>query len=279
MDRFLFEEFVIPLNDEMLDSFYKMIFVKAQDKVEYGEISYYNYYPQERRYLQLILETKKHENNINVENMFFHHSSDAVWKLKIINPLINFPNTYLVSRENGEGCVIIRLVNESVYGKQLKEGDIIEAQVSAFAITGEIFETEKDYIESIPISKNGEKYLMGEGTMIPLNLILNNNANLSKKGRSQREHIKDNLISVKGTIKSANDYKLNMFDLNLPKYYSIKIDTEYGELPIFFTNKFLNSKLKGFGEGNVIQCELFLSGDICINEYDKYIKSNNLIIK
>jgi len=276
MDEFLFEKFVIPLNDELLNGIYKMFLVKAQNKVEYGEKGYYNYYPQEKMGIQMVLETTRLDNNLNIDNMFFHHTSGVIWKLKIINSLSIFPNTYLVSREDGTGGVIIRLVNEAVLGKKLEPGDIIEAQVSGFAINGGIFENEEDYESSIPKSKDGKKNLLNDGALIPLNLIVNNNVNLPAKEKVQVEHFKDNLMTYKGTIKYANVYELNMFDMNLPKYYSVMIDTAYGELPIFFTRDFLNRNMDGFGEGNIINGELFLSGDVCINEYDKYIKENDL---
>lgn len=62
-----------------------------------------------------------------------------------------------------------------------------------------------------------------------------------------------------------------MFDIDLPKYYRAVINTKYGELPIHFTKELLNPNMQGFGEGNIIEGELFLSGDVCINEYEKYI--------
>lgn len=279
MDRFLFEKFIVPLDDEILDGFYNMILSKAQRKVEYKEKGYYNYYPQEPGNIQIILETSRKGNNLNLENMFFHHTSGSVWRLKIINPLKNFPNTYMASREDGTGGIVIRLVNEAVLGEELKSGDIIEAQVSAFAINGGIFETEQDYKESVPISKNGEKFLIDDGTIIPLNLIINNNANLSEGEKAQKEHFKDNLLTYKGTIKYADAFDVNMFDMDLHRYYNVVINTEYGELPIYFTKELLNPNMQGFGEGNIIEGELFLSGDVCINGYDKYIKENDLTIK
>lgn len=115
----------------------------------------------------------------------------------------------MASREDGTGMIVIRLVNEAVLGKKIETGDIIEAQVSAFAINGEILETEKDYEKSVQKSQNGEKYLINDGTLIPLNLIVDNNANLLEEIKAQKEHFKDNLLTYKGTIKYANDFLLN----------------------------------------------------------------------
>ncbi|KAF0092559.1 MAG: Uncharacterized protein FD141_743 [Fusobacteria bacterium] len=278
MDRYLFREYILELEDSMLDNIYKFILTEAQEKVEIGNKGYYNFYPQEDRALQLIIETTQEDNKINLENMFFHHTSGSVWKLKIINALSDFSNTYMVSDENGLGGFIIRLVNEAVLGKQLKEGDIFEAQVSAFAINGAIHETENDYEKSIPLSKEGKRNMIADGGLMPLHLIINNNAFLSDEEIANKDHFKDNILAYKGTIESSNSYNLNMFDTDFPTYYSALINTDFGKLPIFFTRDFLNG-MKRFGIGNIIEGELFLTGDVCIDDYNKYIKKNELSFK
>ena len=70
-----------------------------------------------------------------------HHTSPDVWKLKIIDSLSMHKDCYMASRENGSGCIIIRLVNEQVLG-EIKSGDIIEAQVVGMAMAIDIFEDE-----------------------------------------------------------------------------------------------------------------------------------------
>ena len=122
MDNFLFDNFIIPLEDSTLKDFYKVILSEAQTKVKYGEKEYYNYYPQEKKNIQIILETTEKDNKLKVDNMFFHHTSGTVWRLKIIEVMNNFANTYLVSKEDDTGVIIIRLVNEAVLGKKLKTG-------------------------------------------------------------------------------------------------------------------------------------------------------------
>ena len=97
----------------------------------------------------------------------------------------------------------------------------------------------------------------------------------NEKERNEKEHHKDNLLKFKGTIKYANKYDINMFGIELPKYYSVVINTGYGELPIFFTKSFLNNKMiEEIEEGNTISGDILLSGDVCINEYEKYAEDN-----
>ena len=207
--------------------------------------------------------------------MFFHHTSGTVWRLKIIEVMNNFPNTYLVSREDDTGVIIIRLVNEAVLGKKLKTGDIIEAQVSAFGMNIDVYKNEKSQNDSIFVSENMNKIIFEDGVLIPSNLIINNNTIMNEKERNEKEHHKDNLLKFKGTIRYANKYGINMFGIELPKYYSVVINTGYGELPIFFTKSFLNNKMiEEIEEANTISGDIFLSGDVCINEYEKYAEDN-----
>ena len=183
MDNFLFDNFIIPLEDSTLKDFYKVILSEAQTKVKYGEKEYYNYYPQEKKNIQIILETTEKDNKLKVDNMFFHHTSGTVWRLKIIEVMNNFPNTYLVSREDDTGVIIIRLVNKAVLGKKLKTGDIIEAQVSAFGMNIDVYKNEKSQNDSIFVSENMNKIIFEDGVLIPSNLIINNNTIMNEKER------------------------------------------------------------------------------------------------
>ena len=251
----------------------------AQNKIEIDNKRYYNYYPQEERLIQLIIETTREEKILTIQNMLFHHTSANIWKLKIIQPLKEYPNTYLASKEDGTGACIIRLVNEAILGKELKAEDTIEAQISAFAINGEIYETEEAFEESVPLSKEGKKQILADGALMPLNLIVNNNPNLSEKEIEEKDHLNDNLLTFKGTIETVYAYDITMFGMDFPKYYIVIIETEYGKLPVLFTKKFLNPEMKRLGKGNIISGELFLSGDVCIYDYDKFKKDNDILIK
>lgn len=255
-----------------------VIFAKlAKNKVERkgnNKVTF-NYFPQEKDKLQLVIEGIKDGKSIGVNNMKVHHTSPDVWKLKIINPLSDFDDYYMASREDGDGFVIIRLVNEQVLG-DIKEGDIIEAQVVGMAMAIDIFENEEEFKDKIPSEKNGKKYFMADGSLIPTNMIINNNSNLSEKERKEKDHSLDNLIDFKGTIKSGNKYKLKMYDMEVNSYYIARIDTQFGELNVIISLPMMPKGLKGFGVGNVITGKILLSGDVCINNYEKYASAITL---
>lgn len=273
MDRYLFECFVFEMKDDMMEQSLVVFANQARTMVEREKISKvtFNYFPQEEDRLQLVIEAEKKEEKVAVNYMKVHHTSPDVWRLKIINPLSMHKDCYMASREDGSGCVIIRLVNEQVLG-EIKTGDIIEAQVVGIAMAIDIFETEEEYKEKVPEGKDGEKIFMGDGAIIPANMIINNNANLTEEERTEIDHSFDNLVDFKGTIKQVWKYPLRIFDMDVNNYYMAEVDTEYGNLHIVIPFQMFPEGLKGFGAGNIIAGKLLISGDVCIEDYEKYAK-------
>ena len=60
--------------------------------------------------------------------------------------------------------------------------------------------------------------------------------------------------------------------MDVNNYYMAEVDTEYGNLHIVIPFPMLPEELKGFGAGNIIAGKLLISGDVCIDEYEKYAK-------
>lgn len=273
MDRYLFESFVFELEDEMMDKSLILFANQTENMIERegnNKVSF-NYYPQDEQRLQFVIESVKQNDKISVNYMKVHHTSSDVWKLKIITPVFTHKDCYMASREDGSGCVIIRLVNEQVLG-DIKAGDIIEVQVVGMAMAIDIFENEKAYEEKVPAEKDGKKLFLGDGSIIPANMIINNNANLTEEEREEKDHSFDNLVDFKGTIKQVWKYPLKIYDIDVNNYYMAEVDTEYGNLHIAIPSPMFPKELDGFGAGNIITGKLLISGDVCINEYEKYIK-------
>lgn len=273
MDRYLFESFVFGMEDETMSQSLVVFAHQAKSMVEKEGNSKvtFNYYPQEEDKLQLVVEAERKNGEVAVNYLKVHHTSPDIWKLKIIDPLSLHKDCYMASREDGSGCIIIRLVNEQVLG-DIKSGDIIKAQVVGMAMAIDIFEDEEAYKENVPEGKDGQKYLMGDGDIIPANMIINNNTNLTEEERKEIDHSFDNLVDFKGTIKQVWKYPLRIFDMDVNNYYMAEVDTEYGNLHIVIPFPMFPEELKGFGAGNIIAGKLLISGDVCIDEYEKYAK-------
>ena len=103
MDRFLFENFVFELEDETMGNSLLLFANLADDKVEKegNHKVTFNYYPQEEKRLQIVVEGTKNGDKISLKNFKIHHSSEDGWKCRIILPLSEHENCYMVSREMG----------------------------------------------------------------------------------------------------------------------------------------------------------------------------------
>ncbi|MBR3870506.1 MAG: hypothetical protein IKJ17_03290 [Clostridia bacterium] len=276
MDRYLFDKFVFEMDDELYGNsciaFAKMaksiVNKPNQEKVTF------NYYPHEEEDLQLVVEGVMHNNSVQIGSMKMHHTSEDVWKLKIVTAIDECDGSYLVTRPDGNGLVAVRLVNEQVLDTVEKD-NVIEAQVVAFAVDVNIYENDTAYAESITPSADGKKLLLKDGLVIATDYLVNNSAHLTKEERQNREHCFDNLVDICGTITTCNKLSLNMLGMDLNNYYWANVMTDFGQLKIIIARSLLPKDIEGFGEGNVIVGKVMLSGDVCIYDYDKYISPLN----
>ena len=276
MDRYLFDKFVFEMDDELYGdscvAFAKMaknIVRKPNDK----KVTF-NYYPHVQERLQLVIEGVIDDNSAQIGEIKMHHTSEDLWKLKIVTAIDECDGSYLATRPEGNGLVAVRLVNEQVLDV-IESDSIIEAQVVAFAVNVNIYQDEKAYVNSVAPSADGQKLLMKDGLIVATNYLVNNNANLTAEERSNKEHCFDNLVDICGTITMCNKIPLNMLGMDLNNYYWANIMTDFGQLKIIIARPLFPENIEGFGAGNVIVGKVMISGDVCIYDYDKYASMLN----
>ena len=276
MDRYLFNKFVFEMDDELYDKSCIAIAKMSENivKTPHSNKVTFNYYPQEHHKLQLVVQGNLDDGSIQIEDVKMHHTSEDVWKLKIIDAIDKSHGNYLATRADGNGLVAVRLVNEQVLDT-IENDNIIEAQVIAFAVNVNIFQDKKAYANSITPSAEGQKLLMKDGLVIATNYLVNNNANLTTEERKNKEHCFDNLVDICGTITTCNKFSLNMFGMDLNNYYMANVMTDFGQLKIFIAQPLLPEDVEGFGVGNVIIAKAILSGDVCIYNFEKYASKLN----
>lgn len=271
MERFLFNQFIFNMEDDTFSDTCVALAQMSENMVRRPASSQitFNYYPQTPKRLQFVIDAEIEEKSVCPYGIKVHHVSEDVWKMKIVNELEGHENTYLATREDGDGLIAIRLVNGQVL-ESVASGDVIEAQVVAFGMGVSIFENEDSYANSIEEAKDGSKYLIGDGTIIPSNFLVNNSAKLTKEEREQRDHSFDNLVDIRGTITNCFKYPLRMFDMDLNSYYIANVATNFGQLKIIIPRPLFPKDITGFGVGNIIAGKVLISGDVCIYDYEKY---------
>lgn len=275
MDKYIFEQFITKIENEDAENFFKYLLMKSQEKIDAKDRRYLQYYPQKKKGIKLVVETKKDKKGkLNIEGFRFHHLSKQNWSFKIVKPIKSFPNTYIVKRIDNTGSSCIRVINEKVLSEDLKPGTIITGQVCGIVMIADIFKNEEAYRESVPVNKVGNKTIMNDGYLIPFNLIKNNSAELSVEEREKKDHRRDNLLTFKSKLKNIKEKEISMFDLELPSYYTATIDTMDGELDIIIPRSITNKYKEKITNGNIIIGELLLSCDLFIDKDANKIKQN-----
>ena len=259
MDFYLYEQFVTLINNNDKEDFLKYLLLHYQEEIDTKNKKYLLYKPHEKG-IELIIETTKvKKEQLDLNQMLFHHYSNKEWEFKIVTELTHFPNTYVVKRPNNTGSSIIRIINEGVIENGLKENDNIKGQVCGIVMLANLYESESEYRENVPTNEDGNKTVMNDGYLIPFNLLNNSNSKLTEEERNSRDHRRDNLLTFKAKLKNVQTKQIEMFNIEVPDYYTATIDTNFGELDIIIPRSIANKYKKEIKEDTVIIGELLLS--------------------
>ena len=257
MDRNLFNMFIAELDDETF-SLTPLYFVeKAKDKVAVGDKIFFNSYAGEGYSLQFIVDAVKNGEKIDVDNIFIHHTSPDVWDLKIASGT-RTKDAYTVTTKDGHHAAVIRFVNHNSGSDKYKDGDEIKAQVVGFVLNGDIYENEKAYEED---TKN-QKFKIADNCMMPLRFLINNSVNKSKEEKDAINPDDDRAMAAKFIVKSCHKVPLHIFEQDFPAYYSMEVETDYGDMHLLFPMNALNKPVKQFKKGDIFAGNIMLSGDV-----------------
>lgn len=107
MDRYLFNQFVFEMDDDLYDNSCVAIAQMSENivKTPHSNKITFNHYPQERHLLQLVAQGYLDDGKVQIEDIKMHHASEDVWKLKIITAIDESESSYLATRLDGNGVV------------------------------------------------------------------------------------------------------------------------------------------------------------------------------
>ena len=273
MDKILTNKYIGKLSEEFEKGFYNLVLTSSDKQIERNNKINYIYSPNDD--LELILETNKDSNKLNITNFDLNIKSDSIWKMRILKSMNIMEHSYIVNNIEGTGTYAIRVVNQNCLNDEIKEGDELVAKVAGFVLNANIYKDEEEFKKSLPKAKVGEKSMTNDGSLMPIHLINNHGSNLNKDNKYK---IDDLLVTLKGTLKNIRKVDLEMNGNKFLPYFKADIDTAFGRLPIIFNARTLLGDVKGFNPGFIIVAEVLLSADVCINEYEKY-KSDSDYLK
>ena len=246
-----------------------------------GIVGYYNL-PYLNKHLgsaQIVLRTGFREQSDEVdgrclqgEGIDTHTAGRRVWVVRVHEMNIDRKDSDLLSKRvvvtrlNGEGMAVVNLVNADVLPSFLKD-DVIKMQVVAFPELIEYFKDEDDYAAHQPDAKDGQKYLIGEGSIFPSGMMRNRNPNSSE---FESDESLDDLTAIRGIVKELYWGKLEFEGDSHNAFLKCIVDTNFGEIEIVHTIEQVAEELRPNMEvGSTVLMYGTLSGDVAIYEYDQ----------
>ena len=236
---------------------------------------------------QLILRTIRNdeEKRIEVVGMDTHSSGNCVWEVYLSDMNITRKDADVMERRcvvkrksDGGGMAVVNIVNADVL-PSFDEGTELKLQMIAFPAFIEYFKDEDEYTSAQPESRNGKKWLLSDGTMMPTGLMRNRDP---ESDEFESNEDLDDLMLIRGTVKKLYH---GVFELGGEKhnaYLRCIIGTEYGDLEIVHTiDEVKEEHRDNIRVGATVNGAFTLSGDAAIYEYDQGIvldEANDLSI-
>lgn len=236
---------------------------------------------------QLILRTIRNdeEKRIEVVGMDTHSSGNCVWEVYLSDMNITRKDADIMERRcvvkrksDGGGMAVVNIVNADVL-PSFDEGTELKLQMIAFPAFIEYFKDEDEYADAQPESRNGKKWLLSDGTMMPTGLMRNRDP---ESDEFESNEDLDDLMLVRGTVKKLYH---GVFELGGEKhnaYLRCIIGTEHGDLEIVHTiDEVKEEQRDNIRVGATVNGVFTLSGDAAIYEYDQGIvldEANDLSI-
>ena len=236
---------------------------------------------------QLILRTIRNdeEKRIEVVGMDTHSSGNCVWEVFLSDMNITRKDADVMERRcvvkrksDGGGMAVVNIVNADVL-PSFDEGTELKLQMIAFPAFIEYFKDEDEYADAQPESRNGKKWLLSDGTMMPTGLMRNRDP---ESDEFESNEDLDDLMLVRGTVKKLYH---GVFELGGEKhnaYLRCIIGTEHGDLEIVHTiDEVKEEQRDNIRVGATVNGVFTLSGDAAIYEYDQGIvldEANDLSI-
>ena len=236
---------------------------------------------------QLILRTIRNdeEKRIEVVGMDTHSSGNCVWEVYLSDMNITRKDADIMERRcvvkrksDGGGMAVVNIVNADVL-PSFDEGTELKLQMIAFPAFIEYFKDEDEYTSAQPESRNGKKWLLSDGTMMPTGLMRNRDP---ESDEFESNEDLDDLMLIRGTVKKLYH---GVFELGGEKhnaYLRCIIGTEYGDLEIVHTiDEVKEEHRDNIRVGATVNGAFTLSGDAAIYEYDQGIvldEANDLSI-
>jgi hypothetical protein len=240
--------------------------------IGYGDTIYMNYYFGDAQLIAREIINHADE-RIEVVGMDTHSRGSCVWNVRLSEIDVTPKDADAAQRlcvlkraEDGSGMAVAHIVNADVLPSFL-EDDFAKLQMVGFGINFHYFADEDEYAESCAEGRDGKKWMVSDGTIVPTGLMFNHDPD---RDESEKNYDLDAHVLLRGTVK---ELLWGVLDFNGDKenaYIRCYVDTQYGKLELIHTfeqtDETERDKIK---IGAIISGIFVLSGDAGIYEYGK----------
>lgn len=215
---------------------------------------------------------KKNDDTFDVIGVDTHCSGNCVWNMVCtgidLTPKDSPKLTKLLmlSKADGSGGMVpVELIAADVL-PGFAEGDKITAQVIALPIEINYYADEDAYAAAQPDDENGEKWLIGNGALLPLSFLINHNPETYDE---ETDFSSDAVVHFTATVTKLYNGIFDMAGDSYNNFIKCFADTEYGPLEFEHTlEQVPEEQRQNIKVGSVISGICILSGDVAIDEYN-----------
>lgn len=215
------------------------------------------------------------DNNFEIKSINTHCGNQCVWN--VVNTGIDLTpkdspkseKTLLVENESEPKSIVpVNLITADVL-PSFSEADKYELQVTALPYTIEYFKDHDEYEQAQPEAKDGHKWLLENGSLIPLSFLHNHMTEVYERGR---EYEDDDEVVFTATVQKVLSGELEIAGEKCITFIRCFADTIFGRLEFDHTIDQVPEELrKNIKEGAIICGTCIISADAAINKYENGI--------
>lgn len=237
---------------------------------------YLNYY---MKSVQFCMPAQKEDGvNYNINYADTHNTDTKIWTCKIKKAVKSnrddpMSKCVFVSNLNDKGHAIVELINSDVL-PCYDEGEVIQFQVVAKAVSAKYYESEDQYVDAESVNIQSEKHesehdriVQEIDSVLPVGYL--NWEEAEEKGVSAEEYLSTVMVArVVGKAKAFAVKDVVFEGKLMNQYVSCLIDTPFGELPIVHTFEEVPKEYhENLKVGSIVSAMCFMSGDVLIYDH------------
>ena len=171
----------------------------------------------------------------------------------------------LEKADGSAGMLPIEIINADVLPSYMRD-DVITLQTICYPLDINYYKDKEDYVSDQPADKNGQKWSINIGSMLPFEFLMNHNPDTYEVGKEYPSdsyvHFAAEVTEVYyGTFKAGEEEEMK-------SYIRCFADTVYGKMEFDHTLEQVPEEQRGnIKAGSIISGVCIISGDAAIKEY------------